>query len=103
FEQLLMQEGQRLAAAGQFDEAYDYFSRVRNEYPNFPGLEEAISDFLQRNAVELYQAKQHDRALALLLSLYQRNPSYPGLPGALETIAGEIIQRYLREGNYAAA
>lgn len=103
FEQLLMDEGVRLAAAGQFDDAYDYFSRMRNEYPNFPGLEDAISDFLQRNAIALFQAKQHDRALALLLSLYQRNPSYAGLPSALEAVAGEIIQRYLHEGNYAAA
>ena len=50
-----------------------------------------------------YQAKQYDRALALLLSLYQRNPTYAGLPSSLEAVAGEIIQRYLREGNYAAA
>src|SRR4051794_11779182 len=103
FEQQLMDEGLRLSAAGQFDEAYDYFGRLRNEYPNTPGLENAISDFLQRNAIALYQAKQHDRALALLLSLHQRNPSYPGLPSALEAVASEIIQRYLHEGNYAAA
>src|SRR4249919_2849104 len=98
-----MDEGSRLAAAGKFDDAYDYFARLRIEYPNFPGLEDAISDYLQRNAVALYQAKQYDRALALLLSLYQRNPSYAGLPKSLEAVAGEIIQRYIREGNYAAA
>ncbi len=103
FEQLLMDEGLRLAAAGKFDDAYDYFARLRAEYPNFPGLEDAISDYLQRNAAALYQARQYDRALALLLSLYQRNPSYTGLPGNLELVAGEIIQRYLRDGNYAAA
>jgi tetratricopeptide (TPR) repeat protein len=103
FEQQLMDEGLRLSAAGQFDEAYDYFGRLRNEYPNTPGLDNAISDYLGRNALALYQAKQHDRALALLLSLYQRNPTYAGLPSALETVAGEIIQRYIREGNYAAA
>jgi tetratricopeptide (TPR) repeat protein len=102
FEQQLMDEGLRLSAAGQFDEAYDYFGKLRNEYPNTPGLENAISDYLQRNAIALYQAKQHDRALALLLSLYQRNPTYAGLPTALETIAGEIIQRYLREASLAS-
>src|SRR4051812_35582823 len=103
FEQQLMEEGLRLSAAGQFDDAYDYFEKLRIEYPNTPGLENAISDYLQQNALALYQAKQHDRALALLLSLYQRNPTYTGLPNVLETVAGEIIQRYLREGNYAAA
>src|SRR3954447_7704097 len=41
FEQQLMDEGLRLSAAGQFDEAYDYFGKLRNEYPNTPGLENA--------------------------------------------------------------
>ncbi len=103
FAQMLLEEAQRLAAAGKFDEAYDYFMRLRAEYPKFPGLDDAINDYLQRNALALYQAKQHDRALALLLSLYQRNPSYAGLPAAVQAVAGEIIQRYLREENYAAA
>jgi tetratricopeptide (TPR) repeat protein len=103
FDQLLLAEAARLTAAGKFDEAYDYFSRVRNEYPNTPGLDNAICDYLQRNALALYQAKQHDRALALLLSLYQRNPNFAGLSDVLQAVAGEIIQRYLREGNYAAA
>lgn len=103
FEQVLMTEAQRLSSEGKFDDAYDYFVRLRAEHPNFPGLEEAIADYLQRNALALYQSKQQDRALALLLTLYQRNPSYAGLPQAVEAVAGEIIQRYLKEGNYAAA
>jgi tetratricopeptide (TPR) repeat protein len=103
FEQVLMAEAQRLSAEGKFDAAYDYFVRLRAEHPNFPGLEEAIADYLQRNALALYQSKQHDRALALLLTLYQRNPSYTGLPQAVEAVAGEVIQRYLKEGNYSAA
>jgi tetratricopeptide (TPR) repeat protein len=103
FEQILMDEALRLAEAGKFDDAYDYFLRLRAQYPNFPGLENAISDYLQRNALALYQSKQHDRALALLLTLHQRNPAYPALPGAVQAVAGEIIQHYLREGNFAAA
>jgi tetratricopeptide (TPR) repeat protein len=103
FEQILLDEARRLAAAGQFDEAYEYFARLRAEHPNFPGLDDAISDYLQQNAVALYRQKQHDRALALLLTLYQRNPLNAALPSAVQAVAGEIIQRYLREGDYAAA
>ena len=55
FEQLLMDEGLRLAAAGKFDDAYDYFGQLRNEYPNSPGLEDAISDL---------SATQRDRPLS---------------------------------------
>jgi len=103
FEQLLFEEAQRLATAGKFDDAYDYFARLLGEYPQLAGLDDAISDYLRRNALALYQAKENDRALALLLTLHQRNPKYPGLDSAVGTIAGDIIQRYLREGNYSAA
>jgi hypothetical protein len=66
-------------------------------------LKNAVSDYLRRNALELYQSGEHDRALALLVTLHERNPEYSGLANAVQVVAGEIIQRYLREGNYAAA
>jgi tetratricopeptide (TPR) repeat protein len=103
FEQMLFDEAQRLAAAGKFDEAYDHFARIQADYPNYPGLRDAISEYLRRNALALYQANEHDRALALLITLHQQNPAYTGFAGALESVAGEIIERYLREGNYATA
>jgi tetratricopeptide (TPR) repeat protein len=103
FEQMLFEEARRLTAAGKFDEAYDLFARIQTDYPNYPGLRDAVSDYLRRNALALYQAKQHDRALALLITLHQQNPSYAGFAGALETVASEIIERYLREGSYATA
>lgn len=103
FEQVLMDEADRLATAGKFDEAYDYYVRLRVDFPSFPGLEDAICNYLRQNSLALYQAKQHDRALAILLTLYQRNPTYPSLPSAVEAVAGEVIQRYLKDGNYAAA
>ena len=103
FEQLLLEEARRLTAAGEFDEAYDYFARLSAEYPSIPGLKDAVSDYLRRNALALYQQQQHDRALAVLVTLEQHDSKHEALPGAVQTIAGEIIERYLREGNYAAA
>ncbi len=103
FEQVLLDEAQRLTAAGKFDEAYDYYARLGVEFPSLAGLNDSICNYLRLNALALYQAKQHDRALALLLTLYQRNAAYPGLPSAVEAVAGEVIQRYLRDGNYTAA
>jgi tetratricopeptide (TPR) repeat protein len=103
YEELLLAEARRLTEAQDFDEAYDYFARLSAEYPALPGLKNAMSDYLRRNALGLYQAGQHDRALALLATLHQRDPDYGGLANAVQTVAGEIIQRYLREGNYSAA
>ena len=68
FEQVLLAEAQRLTAAGKFDEAYDYYARLGTEFPSLANLNDAICDYLRLNALALYQAKQHDRALALLLT-----------------------------------
>jgi tetratricopeptide (TPR) repeat protein len=103
YEELLLAEAQRLTATGKFDEAYDYFARLSTEYASLPGLKNAVSDYLRRNALALYQAGEHDRALALLVTLHERNPEYAGLANAVQVVAGEIIQRYLREGNYSSA
>jgi tetratricopeptide (TPR) repeat protein len=103
FEELLLNEARRLTAASNFDEAYDYYARLAAEYPSLAGLNESIGDYLRQNALALYQAKSHDRALAVLLTLFQRYPDYAGLSGAVETVASEIIASYLRDGNYAAA
>jgi len=103
FEEVLLDEAARLTQAGKFDEAYDYYKRLGAESPSLANLDDAICNYLRLNALALYQAKQHDRALALLLTLYQRNPTYAALPSAVETVAGEVIQKYLREGDYAAA
>ena len=103
YEQMLFDEARKLTAAGKFDEAYDYFALLQANYPTYPGLRDAVSDYLRRNALALYQANQHDRALALLMTLHEHNPTYAGFASAVETVAGEIIERYLREGNYSAA
>ncbi|MEX0610986.1 MAG: ABC transporter substrate-binding protein [Pirellulales bacterium] len=103
FEQLLLDEARLLTESGQFDAAFDYFAQLSSRYPSLPGLDDAINDYLRRNSLALYQANEHDRALALLLTLYQRDPKSAGLASAVEKVAGEIIQRYLREGDYSAA
>jgi tetratricopeptide (TPR) repeat protein len=103
FEQVLLAEAERLTAAGKFDEAYDYFARLSAQSPSLAGLDDAICKYLRQNALALYQAKQPDRALALLMTLHQRKPAYPGLASAVETIAAEKIQQYLRDENYSAA
>jgi tetratricopeptide (TPR) repeat protein len=103
FEQILLEEAQRLSAAGDFDAAYDYYGRLLAEYPSYPKLNDAINDYLQQNALALYKSSERDRALALLMSLAKRNPQSPGLDKAVETVAGEIIQQHLKQQDFAAA
>jgi tetratricopeptide (TPR) repeat protein len=103
FEQLLLDEAERLTTAQKYDEAYDYYSRLDAEFPSLGKLKTSICNFLQLNAVALSQANQNDRALALLMTLYRRDPAYATLPAAVEKVAGEVIQSYLRQADYAAA
>jgi tetratricopeptide (TPR) repeat protein len=103
FEQLLLAEAQRLASLGNFDEAFDYFSRLLTDYSSLPDLAAAIDDYLRRNALALHQSGEYERALALLVTLGERSPNYPGLPAAVETVAGEVIQQKLRNQDFAAA
>ncbi|MCC7476356.1 MAG: hypothetical protein IT425_13255 [Pirellulales bacterium] len=103
FEQVLLDEAARLTQAGQFDEAYDYYARLLAGSPQLAGLQESINEYLRLNALALYKTRQHDRALALLLTLHERAPDYPSLPEAVERVAGEIMQKYLRDGDFGSA
>ena len=47
-EELLLNEARRLTAAGNFDEAYDYYARLAAEYPSLAGLNDSIADYLRR-------------------------------------------------------
>lgn len=103
FEDNLLQEAQRLTGAGKFDEAFDYYDRLLREYPALPGVNDAANDYLRRNAVQLQQAGEYDRALAVLTSLYARQPNSPGLVAAVDAVCGKMIEQQLREKNYAVA
>ncbi len=103
FEDNLMREAQRFTTEGNFDDAFDYYARLLRDYPAMPGLNDAVSDFLRRNALALQQSGEYDRALAVLMSLYDRQPGAPGLVDAVDAVCGKIIAEQLREKNYAAA
>ncbi len=103
YERRLLAEAGRLTAAGQFDDAFDCYARLLADYPQIDGLGPAVTDYLRRNALALYQAQQYERALAVLSTLYQRAPGSPGLTGAVSTVASQIITRHLREQDYTSA
>jgi tetratricopeptide (TPR) repeat protein len=103
FEDYLLQEAARLTNDGKFDEAFDYYARLLRDYPALPGLNDATNDYLRRNALALQQSEQYERALAVLAALYERQPNAPGLSAAVDAVCGKMIEKHLREKNYAAA
>jgi tetratricopeptide (TPR) repeat protein len=103
YEQALLEEAQHFTADGKYDEAFEDYSRLGANYPSLPGLNDAVNEYLRRNALALFQSQQLDRALAVLASLYDRAPNSPGLASAVDAVCGRVIEQHLREQNYSAA
>ncbi|MEM6331329.1 MAG: ABC transporter substrate-binding protein, partial [Planctomycetota bacterium] len=103
FEQILLAEGVKLTRAKKYDQAFDFFQRLHRTHPSTPGLPEATSTYLQGNAKVAFEAGQFDRALAILASLYERQPNAEGLAGAVDAVAGKIIQGHLDAGGLRTA
>lgn len=103
FEDMIMQEALKLSADEKFDEAFPYFSHLLRRAPDTRGLDDAINRYLQANALTAYKMGEFDRALAILGSLYERSPKANGLAGAVDTVAGKIIDKYLIDSNYKSA
>src|SRR5690606_17371844 len=77
FEQMVLAEAQRLTAANEFAEAFNYFAFLQDHYPNLPGLEEALQSHLWREASVAYAAGRREEAWPVLHALYLRNPNFP--------------------------
>lgn len=103
FEDMILQEALRLTDAAKFDEAYPYYAHLLKQAPQTRRLDEAVSQYLQANALAAFKLGEYDRSLAILGSLYDRSPKANGLASAVDTVAGKIIEKYLQDRNYKAA
>lgn len=103
FEQMVLAEGRRLVAQGQLDDAYDYFKFLEDKDPTYPGLQEAIEEYLYEEAKSLQLRKQYPGALAMLQELHARRPERPGLDRAMGVATEKQVEVYLASGNYPAA
>lgn len=103
FAEVVLAKAKELSAAGQFDEAYDFYRVLQARYPNLPGLQAGIEDFLFAEATSLVRAEKFDRALALLYELQRRNPQRAGLDNTLAQASEKRVERYVAAGNVPAA
>ncbi|MGD9636452.1 MAG: ABC transporter substrate-binding protein, partial [Pirellulales bacterium] len=103
FEDFLLSEAKRLTAAGNYDEAFDYYARLLRDYPQQPGLGDSVNEYLRQNAMALVNSQEYDRALAVLSTLYQRAPNTAGIQVSIDTVCSKMVERQLREKDYAAA
>ena len=74
FEDMILQEANRLANEKKFDEAYPFYSYLLTRAPETRQLDDGVNRYLQTNALTAYQAGEFDRSLAILGSLFERSP-----------------------------
>ncbi|BBO33467.1 ABC transporter substrate-binding protein [Lacipirellula parvula] len=103
FEEMLLAEADRLTAAGKFGEAFNYLAFLAANYPQLPGLEQALQAHLWREASTAYAEKRYEDAWPALVALYERNAEYPRLVNAVQAVSDDLVNQKLQNHNYAAA
>jgi len=102
FEELVLDEANKLITAGKLDEAYSYLVFLRQQEHPPAGLDRSWQELLFADAKQAYRQEQYDRALAMLRELHARAPSRPGLDSVLGATTDKLVDKYLSEENYAA-
>lgn len=101
WEDMLLDEGQRLVLARNYAKAFEYYLAVQARNPNWRGLQDHVDRLLFEEGSWAISGQDRSRGLRLLRELYQRKPDYPDLDVRLaDAFAGEIKDA-LREGKYA--
>lgn len=103
YEQMLLEEANRLVAASEFGEAFEYLEYLQTNYPKLLGLEDLLQTYLWKEASAAFAAGDRDQAWPILLALYARNPGYPRLDSAVQAVSDAIIAERIKTKNYAAA
>lgn len=103
FEELLLAEAERLTAAGEFNEAFEYLAFLFRNYADLAGLEQAAQQFLWQDASAAFREERLDDALASLLALHDRNPQFPRLVQATNAVGDALVKQRLQTGDFAGA
>jgi len=103
FEQMLLAEAERLTAEGKFAEAFNYLAFLTTNYPQLPGMEQALQAHLWSEASTAYAAKKRQEAWPALVALYERNAKYPRLVNAVQAVSDDLIAERIKAGDYAGA
>jgi ABC-type transport system substrate-binding protein len=109
YEQIVLAEANQLAAEGNFDAAYDYFTFLLELYPSTEGLAQARQSYLYLSARAAFSQQKYHEALAILEELWAQNAAFRPAEGAatlltgLGNIADRLIAQYVAKDDYRSA
>ncbi len=85
---------------GRLDEAYDYFRRLEENYPNTPGRAQASENYLYQQAKALHGKGRDRQALGVLRELFRTSPQRPGLGKVMGAMTAVLVEQYAAAGDY---
>lgn len=101
FEDLLLEEADRLVLAHDYARAFECCLRVQTCNPHWSGLDDHVNNCLFREGSQALLDGDDERGLRLLRELLGRKRDYPGLLDQIAGAYGKRIERALRMGIYA--
>ena len=102
FEDLVLKEAIELIRSKNFKEAYEFLSFLDDHYAHIRGLSDAKQQYLVADARESYSHKEYEESLAILLTLYDLNPSRRGLSRSVRTVSDRLIEEHLKKQEFAS-
>lgn len=103
WEQIVLEAANQLVADKNFDEAYDFFDYMLQNFPAAPGVEEGYQQFVFKDATEVWLEGRADYALAMFAEVHARNPAYPRLDTALGKVVDKIVEGHYEREEFAPA
>lgn len=103
FEDMFLEEANKLLQQKQFDLVYQYIERLRRDYPDHKGIQPLWENFLVQNAFERFQAGSPSEALGILEEAKRLNPDRPNIDRSISNVAQALVGIYVEKEDYAAA
>jgi len=100
FEDMLLAEGESLAKARKYNQAFERYLRVQSRNPQWPGLADHVDALLFAEGSQAIDDGEGERGLRLLRELLARRRDYPGLLDKISTAYAVRINRAFDLGLY---
>jgi ABC-type transport system substrate-binding protein len=97
YEEMLLAEAERLTVAKEYDDAFDYYYKVGQEYPTLAGFDRSFNRYLYLDSVNLTRLKRFTEAFGVVEELYRREPGfrYSANAPTLMTFLGGLLDRMI--------
>jgi len=103
FEDMLLAEGESLAKARKYNQAFERYLRVQTRNPEWPGLADHVDALLFAEGSQALSDGEGERGLRLLRELLARRRDYPGLLDKISAAYAARINRAFDLGLYPLA